>query len=212
MFSMPIAATFRRRGLVLVPVLAALVIAVPVSARQPVTQPLNPEPPDSYTCSATGGGTICRAETSDPYELEPTGIWCGSGAGAFEVLDSGGHVVRATRWYDTNGNLTRRERVGSFPGAFFSNPLNGVEIAYQQRNTDWDVLSVPGDFSSSTWSGHGVLSMTVPARGTVILETGVVVIGPSGEVEHSGGQSTFGAYFSGDSSVVADLCAALMAS
>jgi len=210
-FSMPSAATFRRRGLVLVPILAALVLAAPVAARQPVVQQLNPQPPDFYTCSATGGGTICRATTSDPYELEPTGIWCGSGSGAFEVLDSGGHVVRATRWYDTNGNLTRRERVGSFPGAHFSNPLNGASIGYQQRNTDWDVLAVPGDFSSSTWSGHGVLSMTVPGRGAVIIEAGITRVGPGDNLELQAGRTDLSDYYGGDASAVASLCAALMA-
>jgi hypothetical protein len=198
-----------RRGLVLVPILAALVIAAPAAARQPVAQQLTPQPPDFYTCSATGGGTICRATTSDPYEFEPTGIFCGTGAGAFEVLDSGGHIVRATRWYDTNGNLTRRQRVGDFPGARFSNPLNGVSIGYQQHNTDWDVLAVPGDFSSSTWSGHGVLSMTAPGYGRVILEAGVIKVAPGDIVEHQAGPSDLSDYYGGDASAVAKLCAAL---
>jgi hypothetical protein len=210
-FSMPRVTLFKRRGLVLVPIIAAFVIAAPVAARQPVAQQLTPQPPDFYACTATGGGTICRATTSDPYELEPTGIWCGTGAGAFEVLDSGGHIVRATRWYDTNGNLTRRERVNDFPGAHLSNPLNGASIYYQQHNTDWDVLAVPGDLSSSTWSGHGVLSMTVPGYGRVILEAGVIKVAPGDNVEHQAGPTDLGDYFSGNASVIDDLCAALAA-
>jgi hypothetical protein len=209
-FSLPSATLSKRRGLVLVPILAALIIAAPVAARQPAVQPLNPEPPDFYACTAIGGGTICRATTSDPYELVPSGIWCGSGAGAFEVLDSGGHEVRATRYYDADGNLTRRIRVHSFPGAHFTNPRNGATIAYQQRNTDWDVLAVPGDLSTSTFSGHGVISMTVPGRGAVLLEAGIARVAPSGEVELQAGRTDLSDYFAGDASVVDDLCAALI--
>ena len=63
-FSLPVVA--RRvatvlSGLSLVTVLApAVVLAAP-----PATHPLNPEPPDFYTCKPVGAGTICRALTSD---------------------------------------------------------------------------------------------------------------------------------------------------
>jgi hypothetical protein len=187
---------------------ATLVIAAPVAAGQPVVGQLNPEPPDFYTCSATGGGTICRAQTSDAYDV-PSGIWCGTGADAFEVQDTAGHTVRATRWYDTDGNLVRRERVGDFPGAHLSNPSTGASVAYQQHNIDWDVLAVPGDLSSSTWSGHGVLSMTAPGYGRVILEAGVIKVAPGDNVEHQAGPSDLGDYFGGDATAVAKLCAAL---
>lgn len=213
MFSTPRVSLFKRRALALVPVaaiLAAFAIAAPAAARESVDPAtLNPPAPDVYTCRATGDGTICVATNSNPYELEPTGIWCDSEAGAFEVLDSGGHDIRATRWYDGDGNLVRRKVVHSFPGTQYANPLNGTSIDYHQHNTDWDVLAVPGDLSSSTWSGHGVLSMTVPGYGLVIHEAGVVTVGPDGELEHRGGPSDLSDYYEGDASAVEGLCAAL---
>lgn len=197
MFSVPRATLFRRRAVVLVPIFAALMIATPVSARPPVAGQLTPEPPSFYTCTATVGGTICRASTTDSYELEPTGIWCGSGAGAYEVLDSATLDVRATRWYDTNGNLTRRERVYGFRGTRLTNPLTGLSIAYRQHNTDWDVLAVPGDLSTSTWTGHGVLSVTVPGRGAVLHESGITRVDPNGNVEFQAGPSELSDYYGG---------------
>ena len=211
MFSMPRAPLVRRPATAVVAVLAALLIAVPVSAGRPALGPLNPEPPDIYTCTATGGGTICRATTSDAYALEPTGIWCGTGPGAFEVLDSATLDLRATRYYDSDGNLVRRVRVHDFAGTMFTNPLNGTEINYKQHNTDWDVFTIPGDLSSSAWSGHGVLSMTVPGRGAVLLEAGIARVDPGGDLEFQAGPTDLSDYFGGDASVVADLCAALLA-
>ncbi|HEX5827736.1 MAG TPA: hypothetical protein VFY23_09465 [Candidatus Limnocylindrales bacterium] len=84
-----------------------------------------------------------------------------------------------------------------------------MSIDYHQHNTDWDVLAVPGDFSSSTRRGHGVLAMTVPGYGRVLLEAGVVKVAPSGEVEHWAGPSDLSDYFEGEAAVVASLCAAL---
>jgi hypothetical protein len=212
-FSLSRVTLSRRRALALVPVaaiLAASALASPVAARQTVDPAtLNPPAPDVYTCAATGDGTICVAETSNLYELEPTGVSCDSDAGAFEVLDTGGHDVRATRWYDGEGNLVKRLVVHTFPGTHFTNPLNGVTIDYHQHNTDWDVLAVPGDFSSASWSGHGVLAMTLPGYGRVLLEAGVVKVAPSGEVEHQAGPSDLSDYFEGDASAVTELCAAL---
>jgi hypothetical protein len=192
-------------GLTLASAFAPAVIAAP-----PVVQTLNPVPPDFYTCSPNGGGTICRALTSDPYGPDPTGIFCGSGAGSFEVLDTATRVIRATRYYDADGNLTRRVRTFDFDGAHLSNPLTGAVLAYHQRNIDWNVLAVPGDLSTATTSGHGELSVTAPGYGQVLHGAGVVVIGPDGSLLHQGGRDDLSDYYTtGDVSIVADLCAAL---
>jgi hypothetical protein len=208
-FSMSETRRFARRAVVVIPILASLAIAGPVAAGQPAIQLLNPPPPDSYVCKPVGGGTICRSSTVEPFALEPTGIFCGAGGNAFEVLDSATRLVQATRYYDGNGNLTRRQRIFDFDGAHFTNPLTGATIGYQQHNTDWDVLAIPGDFGSDTWHGHGVLSVTVPGFGNVLHSAGVQVVGANGDLLHEGGRDELGAYYAGDASVVADLCSAL---
>jgi hypothetical protein len=208
-FSLPFVA--RRVAAVVTGLSLATALAPAVLATPPTTPALNPEPPDFYACAATGGGTICRAHLVEPYELEPTGISCGTGAGAFEVLDSGTRIVDATRFYDGDGNLARRQRIVAFDDAHLTNPLTGATIGYHQHNTDWDVLGVPGDLSTSTWHGHGVLSVTFPGSGSILRGAGVTVVGPDGTLLHRGGLDEPSDYYSGDASVVADLCAALMA-
>jgi hypothetical protein len=179
--------------------LAMVLVPASVVAARPAAQALNPEPPDTYTCTPTGGGTICRAHTVDPYALVPQGIECGTGPTAFEVLDSGVADVRATRWYDRDGNLTRRQRILQFD-SYLSNSRTGATLGYHQHNTDWDVLSVPGDLTTSTWHGHGVLTVNVPGHAAVWKGAGVVVVGPDGTILHWAGQ---------DKIVLDALCAAL---
>ena len=181
-------------GLSLATALTPAVIAAP-----PGIPDLNPPPTDVYTCSPTGAGAICRARFAEPYESEPTGITCGSGPSAFEVLDSGVRTIRATRWYDPDGNLTRRERILDFD-SFLSNSRTGAALDYHQHNTDWDVLAVPGDPASSTWSGHGSITVNVPGSGAVIKGAGVAKVAPDGTLIHWAGQEKV---------VVDALCAAL---
>ncbi len=199
----------RRLAVVPLGAILALGSVSAVAAGQPVSGVLNPPPPSFYTCMAIGDGTICRASTSDTYADEATGIMCGSGASQFEVIDSGTRNVEATRYYDRNGNLTLRARTFSFRGAHVSNPLTGASIYYKQRNVDRDELAVPGDFDSATTYGHGVVAMTVPGFGAVLLEAGRVVIGPSGNVESQSGRSDVADYFAGQTEIVANLCAVL---
>jgi hypothetical protein len=192
-------------------VLALAAIAPIAQAGQPVTQALNPAPPDIYTCAATGDGTICRASTSEPYGPDPTGIFCGSGSGSFEVLDQGTENVEATRWYDRDGNLTRRALTITFAGSRVSNPLTGLELGYHQRNIDVDVLAVPGDLATATTYQHGVLSINVPGLGTVLLEAGRDIVNPDGTVDIRSGPSEISDYDNGDVHAVDALCAALAA-
>lgn len=161
-----------------------LVFAVASVARagQPVTGSLNPEPPDFYSCSATGDGTICQAHTVDPYEYEPTGIFCGTIADLVEILDSGIRDVRATRWYDGDGNLTRRQRTFLFRDSYLTNPATGQVLAYSQHNTDNEILGVPGDLDSATVTSDGHVSITARGFGIVLGGDGRSVIGPNGDL------------------------------
>ena len=117
-----------------------------------------------------------------------------------ELLDSGIRDVRATRWYDTDGNLTRRLRTFLFRDAYLTNPATGRILRYAQHNTDDEVLGIPGDMASITWTGHGVLSVTAPGFGAVLLGAGRTVVGPDGEVEAQSGPFRF---------LADELCAAL---
>jgi hypothetical protein len=170
---------------------------------------LNPVPTAIYTCRATGSGAICNAHTADPYEFEATGIFCGSGASTVELLDSGIRDVEATRWYDRDLNLVRRQRYFLFRDAHLTNPANGRTLTYSQHNTDDEMLGVPGDLDSATLFSHGHLTMTAPGFGSVILSAGQIVIGPTGDVEFQGGPDELGSYYGGEPGLVDDLCAAL---
>ena len=207
MFSLPRIA--RRLTSVLIGLSLATALAPAVIAAPPTIPTLNPAAPDFYTCSPVGAGTICRALTTDQYGPEPTGIFCGSRAQAFEVLDSATRVVKATRYYDADGNLVRRRRIVDFIDAHLTNPLTGAVLPYHQRNPDWETFTVPGDLSSAVYHAHGFIQFTVPGMGSVLHEAGVTVVSPDGEVLHEGGPRQFADYFAGDTSVVADLCAAL---
>jgi hypothetical protein len=51
--------------------------------------------------------------------------------------------------------------------------------------------------------------MTAAGYGTVILDVGQVVVGPTGDVEFAAGQFELGRYYAGETDLVDDLCAAL---
>ena len=191
MFSMPFVC--RRvataiSGLSLVAVLApAVAVAAP-----PVTPDLNPVPPDFYTCRTNGGGWTCEAHLIVAYENEPTGIMCGSGAGEFEVLDTGTQNIHATRWYNADGNLFLKHAVYDFPGVRLVNPLTGRTLPYRQHNDNWGVLGVPGDPDSEVITLGGWMIVKAP-------HVGVVLDIP-----------TFDEYLAtGDPSLVAKVCEAL---
>lgn len=74
-----------------------------------------------------------------------------------------------------------------------------------------DVFGVPSDFSTVTFTGHGVHSVTAPGSGAVLLEAGRAVYEPNGDLEFQAGPSDVSDYFGGDAAVVGALCAALVA-
>lgn len=199
----------RRTGASLLAIFAALVVSSSTMAAAPIQVPLDPAPPDGYTCRVTGNGTTCRITIVNSYELEPLGISCGSGAGAFEILDSGVRHIQAVRFYDTAGHWTKRILTVRFSDAFLTNPLTDATIDYAQHNTDMHVFGVPSDFSTVTFTGHGVLSVTEPGFGAVLLEAGRSVFGPNGYLEFQAGPSDLSDYFGGDADVREALCAAL---
>jgi hypothetical protein len=189
---------------------AALILAPAGVAGQPVTVPLNPAPPSFETCKATGTQTLCQgARTLPPYGPDDTGIACGSGSSAFDPFDSGVESQVAIRYYDADGNLTRRVIHETYDSAF-SNPLTGMSIPYHQKNNITDVLAVPGDFNSATETVTGEVNFTVPGMGLVFQNAGRTVFdATSGDTVSSSGKQDFNEYFSGNTSVADELCTAL---
>jgi hypothetical protein len=192
-------------------VIASLACVIAVSsalAGQPVTQTLTPSPPSFYTCKAVGSGTICMGSHSESFGPEETGLVCGTGTSAFHVFDTVTSTQRATRYYDREGNLTRRVLYDDIDGQS-SNPLTGATVPYIQHEQHTAVLAVPGDLSTATTTHTGVLIFTIPHLGPVALEAGRVIEGPDG-VEFRAGPQTFVDYYeNGDVSAVRELCNAL---
>jgi hypothetical protein len=180
-------------------------------AGQPVTQTLNPPAPSFYDCSAVGDGTICQGSRVFENPAAPTGITCGSGADAFEVFDEGVVHQVATRYYDRDGNLTKRVTHNLWTDAQWSNPLSGEVVPYIQMDTATDVLAIPGDFASSTLTDRGQnIYRTSDGGKPIMVSVGRTVFGPGDElIGFSGHQWAVSAFYLGDPSVLDEVCAAL---
>src|SRR5690349_14066275 len=118
-------------------------------AGAPTAVALNPQPPDSYTCTPVGNGTRCLSDTTATGLAEDSGIVCGTGAHAFGVMDSATRRVKAERWYDADGNLVKRVRANLFSDAHLSNAVTGAFVSYDQHDVDTDLLAVPGDLDTA---------------------------------------------------------------
>lgn len=187
--------------------LLGVLTLAPVSfAAQPVTQTLTPPPPSFLTCKVVGSGTICQGSRTFAVDPHPD-FACGSGA---VIYDQGTVRQVVTRYYDTEGNLTRRVIHEFWSDAQKSNPLTGATTPYTQASNITDVLAVPGDLGSATETVTGQASITVPGVGAVLLNAGKTVTVPDGTIEFRAGPQDFLDYFvDGDTSVIDQLCAAL---
>ena len=182
-------------------------------AAPPATDELNPPPPEFLTCTAVGSGTICKGARQIVEEPVDTEIVCGTGADAFHIWDQGVIHQRATRWYDADGNLTRRFIYERWAPAWWSNPLSGATVPYTQTNKITTVLAVPGDLDSATETVVGQNIYTDPeTHEKVLRSTGGQVVAPDGTIEFRSGQQPFlDAFVDGDMSVFDAVCAALAA-
>jgi hypothetical protein len=197
--------------------LRALAIAVlclplgilPVSAGAPEPgQALEPPPPDIYTCTAYGAGTICRAGREDVYGPEATGLWCDGPGAPFEIGVQAGRNFDCTRWYDRDGLLVARLIIVTFPDARLSNPLNGVEVPYLQRDRDMELFAIPGDLDSGTLSSVGSITAVAPGFGAVLVERGRWVVAGD-EVIMATGRRDLNDAFNGDPDALDALCEVL---
>ena len=191
--------------------LGALALAPGALAAPPAPQDLNPPPPDYLTCKALGAGAICSGRFEEIKVAEPQdGLVCGSGTSAFVIHDNAHLFARATRWYDADGNLTRRVIRERWQSAFWSNPESGKIVPYTQTDKITDVLAVPGDFDSATETLVGSNIYTDPVTHRKVLRnTGRNVFGADGLEFRAGHQPFIDAFVDGDMSVFDDVCAAL---
>jgi hypothetical protein len=191
-------------------VFAGLAVVPAGLAGQPVTQTLTPEPPSFYTCKTVGAGVQCHGSRLQSYGPEDIGIGCGSGAGAFDIMDRGAFRQDAMRFYDANGNLVRRVIHENYSLGEFSNPLTGATVSYSQVDTITDVLAVPGDLASATETESGENIYRGADGQLAFMSAGRTVFGADGNLEFRSGPQNFLDYFvDGDTSVIAPLCAAL---
>jgi hypothetical protein len=201
----------------LTPALAAaatvgvLTISPSAVAAPPSPQDLNPAPPDLYTCKPLGAGTICTGSIHEVKVAEPqTELVCGTGADAFVIHDNGVEDSDFTRWYDADGNLTRRVRHEVWTHAYWSNPLTGKAVEYTQRQKTTTELTLPGDLDSAVETVVGENVYTDPATHKKVMHSvGRTVFGPDGLVSESGQQPFIDAFENGDMSVFDPICAAL---
>jgi len=181
-------------------------------AGQPIDpSTLNPPPPPEFNpvCEKDGNQTICTVQFSDPPFAGGTGVICGTGANAYEVFQFQNRSVVGHRYYDQNGNLTRRHFHEVDTGTL-SNPINHVAVSFSGRLTTLHDLSVPGDVTSGTQVLTGHFRVFPPHGGTVIFEAGRSVTSGTGDFIRESGPHPFQDYFVfGDTAAVQPLCDAL---
>ena len=207
----------RRRTTGVLAVLGALLVVVLGAAAAqaqapPAPEELNPPPPDFLVCKPLGAGTICTGSPQEVKVSEPQlELVCGSGPDAFVIHDNGVADQRVTRWYNADGDLTKRVIQERWSSAFWSNPLTGKTVPYTQTDKITTVLAIPGDFDSATETTVGENIYTDPVTHKKVLpSTGRVVFGADGSLDFRAGQQPFlDAFIDGDMSVFDAVCAAL---
>jgi hypothetical protein len=191
---------------------AAAVLAAAAASPAALAAPeLTPPPPSFLTCKAAAGGTICSGTRTVDYGPEESGLVCGTGADAFAILDRGSFRQKAVRYYDADGNLTRRVIHENYTLGQLTNAVTGTTVDYIQHNAIVAVPAVPGDLDTATETITGEIIVTLPHRGLVLAETGRIAFAPDGTIEFASGQHDIEDYFRVDPSALDRLCAALAA-
>jgi hypothetical protein len=158
---------------------------------------------------ATGGGAICSGTTVESFDVAPSGFLCGATADPIELLFVDSHTnVSVIRFYDEDGNLTRRLRREQGAGTLL-NPVTGLTILTTQIAEFTSILATPGDFNTATETQRGVVKFYLPGAGVLFIDVGRAVIPPDPSLGSDTGQHPFDQYFNGDTSVFEPVCEAL---
>jgi hypothetical protein len=202
---------FRTKSILVVGFLIGLSIPRLLFAGQPVDpSTLNPPPnPLTTVCEKDGNQTICTLQFSDPPFAGGSGVICGTGATAYEVFQFQNRSVIGKRYYDQNGNLTRRHFRETLSGTF-SNPLTHATASFDGKDTVLHDLTIPGNVSTGTETVTGLFHVYLPHGGTVLFEAGKTINSADGTILSESGPHPFIAYFVlGDAAAVQPLCDAL---
>jgi hypothetical protein len=192
--------------------IGALAMAPGAFAATPAPGDLNPPPPDFLVCKSLGAGTICTGSFQEvKVSEEQPELVCGAGPDAFVIHDNAVLNARVTRWYNADGDLTKRVIQERWDPAFWSNPLTGKTVPYTQTDKITTVLAVPGDFDSATETSVGENIYTDPVTHQKVLRSaGRTVFEADGTLDFRAGQQPFiDAFVDGDMSVFDAVCAAL---
>jgi hypothetical protein len=189
----------------------ALAVAAPASAREPVDpSTLNPAPPDFFnsTCTMVGGAVLCTLAFTDPDVVdEPSGIICDG----TELWYSQTRSVVGKRYYDRNGDLTRRHFREYLSGTL-TNPQTTKSAPWIQHDTVLHDLADPGDLGTGTVRMTGLMTRAwLPGGGTVLVDAGTTVLDAgTDEILRASANHPFNDYFvAGDESALAPICTAL---
>ena len=114
------------------------------------------------------------------------------------------------RYYDQNGNLTRRHFREILSGTF-SNPSTHAAVSFDGKDTQLHDLTIPGDVSTGTVMVTGSFHIYLPQGGTVLFEAGRTIEAADGSaLLRESGPHPFADYFVfGDTAAVQPLCDAL---
>ena len=192
---------------------SALLPSTAALADPPGIPPLHPPPPAFLNCRATGNGAICEGRRQLTDDPAPVGIFCGTAEHPIELIATDSVDQRATRYYDRDGNLTRRVIHEDVQGTI-TNPVTGLSANTESHGTRNHELAVPGDLSTFTERSTGTTRFYLPGSGVLVHDAGLSIIVFSGDdafIQREEGQHDLDAYFGGlgDRSVMAALCAAL---
>jgi hypothetical protein len=170
---------------------------------------LNPPPPPTFNpvCEKVGGGTICTVNFKETF-AGGSGVICSSGANTYEVFQFQNRTVRGHRYYDRNGNLTRRHFKEVLNGTF-TNPLNHQAVSFSGTDTHLHDLTIPGDITSGTENITGSFRIYLAQGGTVLLEAGRTIETPDALLSEKGPHPLVDYFVFGDTAAVQPLCDAL---
>jgi hypothetical protein len=190
---------------------ASMLLGSVAAVGQASAASLTPPPPGFERCHSAGRQTICEGNVVFGGGIEGTGIMCGFGPDAFEIYDQSDKVLEhASRWYDEEGNLTRRMIKDSWLGSEWTNPLTGKSVPYRQTNVVTDVLAIPGDPGSARETTTGVVNFIIQGRGAFVRDAGRTVFGFDGTLEFEAGSHVFVDYFvNGDTTALDPICSVL---
>ena len=193
---------------------AVLLFVSQAVAHEPVDpSTLNPPPPPEFNpvCERVGGGTICTVTFSDPPFAGGSGVICGSEANSYEVFQFQNRSVIGHRYYDQNGNLTRRHFHEVVSGTV-TNPLNHTALSYNGNGNTLHDLSTPGDIASGAVVFTGTVRVFKPHGGSVFFESGrtVSAAGDGTFIRESGPHPLLDYFVFGDTSGIQPLCDALL--